>query len=86
MLELAVVTVVLMLMIPRLPLVVPRLQATLSEKIRELNYVNDPWEGTGIEPTRWSPPFYGGHIVRTPEATVRAPGMASRPTTLAGLW
>ena len=32
----------------------PRLQATLSEKVRELNYVNDPWEGTGIGPTRWS--------------------------------
>ena len=50
----------------------PRLQATLSEKVRELNYVNDPWEGTGIGPTRWSLPFFGGHIVRTPEAIVRA--------------
>ena len=60
----------------------PRLQATLSEKIRELNYVNDPWEGTGIGPTRWSLPFYGGHIVRTPEPIVRAPCMASGPTTL----
>ena len=68
-------TVVLVLMIPGASTVGnPRLQATLSEKIRELNYVNDPWE---IGPTRWSLPFYGGHIVRTPEAIVRAPGMAS---------
>ena len=60
----------------------PRLQATLSEKIQELNYVNDPWEGTGIGPTRWSLPFYGGHIARTPEDIVRAPYMASGPATL----
>ena len=60
----------------------PRLQATFSEKIQELNYVNDPWEGTGIGPTRWSLPFYGGHIVRTPDNIVRVPYMASGPATL----
>ena len=35
----------------------PGPQVTFSEKIQELNFVNDPWEGTGIGPTRWSLPF-----------------------------
>ena len=40
-------------------------RATLSEKVQDLINTNDPWEGLGVEPTRWSLPFYGGHIVRT---------------------
>ena len=42
----------------------PEIRTTLSEKVQELIFVNDPWEGSGIGPTRWSLPFYGGHIVR----------------------
>ena len=57
----------------------PGPQATFSEKIQELNFVNDPWEGT---PTRWSLPFYGGHIVRTPDNIVSVPYITNGPATL----
>ena len=40
-------------------------RAKLSEKVQDLINTNDPWEGSGVGPTRWSLPFYGGHIVRT---------------------
>ncbi len=60
----------------------PSAPATLSEKVQELNCVNDPWEGTGVGPTQWSLPFYGGHIVSAPNVLVGAPGMVSASTTL----
>ena len=53
----------------------PGPQATFSEKIQELNFVNDPWEATGIGPTR-------GHIVRTPDHFVSVPYMTNGPATL----
>ena len=63
----------------------PGPQVTLSEKIQELNFVNNPWEGTGIVgPTRWSLPFYGGHIVRTPDNIASVPYMTNGPATLPG--
>ena len=40
-------------------------RATLSEKVQDLINTNDSWEGSGVGPTRWSLPFYGGHIIRT---------------------
>ena len=43
-------------------------RATLSEKVQDLINTNDPWEGSGVGPTRWSLPFYGGHIVRSHES------------------
>ena len=43
-------------------------RATLSEKVQDLINANDPWEGSGVGPTRWSLPFYGGHIIRTHES------------------
>ena len=60
----------------------PGIQTTLSEKVQELNYVNDPWEGSGIGRTRWSLPFYGGHIVRTPEVLMRVPSLVEGPQVL----
>ena len=36
----------------------------------------------GIGPTRWSLPFYGGHIVRTPDNIVSVPHMTNGPATL----
>ena len=43
-------------------------QTTLSERVQDLVNTNDPWEGSGVGPTRWSLPFYGGHIIRTHES------------------
>ncbi len=39
-------------------------RTTLSERVQGLIQANDPWEGSGVGPTRWSLPFYGGHIIR----------------------
>ena len=39
---------------------------TMSERVRGLIQTNDPWEGSGVGPTRWSQPFYGGSIIRDP--------------------
>ena len=60
----------------------PEIRTTFSEKVQELNYVNDPWEESGIGPTRWSLPFYGGHIVRTPEVLRRSPSTLVGPHVL----
>ena len=38
-----------------------------SETSADPNQTNDPWEGSGVGPTRWSQPFYEGHVIRTPE-------------------
>ena len=48
-------------------------RATLSEKVQDLINTNDLWEGSGVEPTRWSLLFYGGHIVRTHESAACLP-------------
>ena len=37
---------------------------TLSEKVQDLIYMNDPWEGSGVGPTKWSRPFYSGNVIR----------------------
>ena len=37
---------------------------TLSERVRGLIHVNDPWEGSGLGPLRWTHPFFGGSIIR----------------------
>ena len=39
------------------PEVNPTTRSTLSEKVQELIHANDPWEGSGVGPTRWSLPF-----------------------------
>ena len=31
-------------------------QTTLSERVQDLVNTNDPWEGSGVGPTRWSLP------------------------------
>ena len=56
------------------PEVNPGTRATLSEKVQELINANDPWEGSGVEPTGWSLPFYGGRLIRTPEVFESFPG------------
>ena len=58
-------------------------RATLSEKVQDLIRTNDPWEGSGVGPTKWSLPFYGGHIVRTPDVAARLP---MRACTTSGFW
>ena len=61
----------------------PRLQATFSEKIQELNYVNDPWEGTGIGPTRWSLPLsHCAHSGQHCESSL----YGQRTSHLASIW
>ena len=64
------------------PGVNPEIRATLSEKVQDLIHTNDPWEGSGVGPTKWSLPFYGGHIVRTPEVDERFPGTQCGPALL----
>ena len=59
------------------PEVNPETRTTLSEKVQELIHANDPWEGSGVGPTRWSLPFYGGHIIRTPEVSGSFPQNAA---------
>ncbi len=41
-------------------------RSSLSERVVELNYANDHWEGTGAGPLRWERPLDGGAIDRTP--------------------
>ena len=41
-------------------------KATLSERVQGVIQANDPCEGSGVGPTRWSQPFYGGHVIRAP--------------------
>ena len=57
-------------------------RATLSEKVPDLIHTNDPWEGSGVGPTKWSPPFYGGRIVRTPESAACLPRAQCGPALL----
>ena len=45
----------------------PAVRTTLSERVQGLIQTNDPWEGSGVEPTRWFQLFYGGHVIRAPE-------------------
>ena len=57
-------------------------RATLSEKVQDLINTNDPWEGSGVGPTRWSLPFYGGHIVHTHESAACLPRAQRGPALL----
>ena len=60
----------------------PGARTTVSEKVQELIQANDPWEGSGVGPTRWSLPFYGGHIIRTPEVFECSPRAQMGPDLL----
>ena len=64
------------------PEVNPTTRSTLSEKVQELIHANDPWEGSGVGPTRWSLPFYGGHIIRTPQNSGSFPRTQGVPDLL----
>ena len=57
-------------------------QATLSERVQDLVNTNDPWEGSGVGPTRWSLPFYGGHVIRTHESAACLHHVQHGPATL----
>ena len=60
----------------------PETRATLSEKVQDLIHTNDPWEGSGVGPTKWSLPFYGGHIVRALEVAECLPRAQCGPALL----
>ena len=57
-------------------------QTTLSERVQDLVNTNDPWEGSGVGPTRWSLPFYGGHVIRTHESAACLHHVQHGPATL----
>ena len=57
-------------------------QTTLSERVQDLVNTNDPWEGSGVGPTRWSLPFYGGHVIRTQESAACLHRVQHGPATL----
>ncbi len=55
----------------------PGVGTTLSERVQGLIQTNDPWEGSGVGPTKWSQPLYGGHIICTPEVLGVSPRVHS---------
>ena len=55
---------------------------TLSERVQDLVNTNDPWEGSGVGPTRWSLPFYGGHVILTHESAACLHHVQHGPATL----